>query len=63
MRTEYTSNLKTKRNALASSIVLVCRPHAKNAPTVTRRDFITALKAELPDALKHLQRAISRPST
>ena len=42
-------------NALASSIVLVCRPRAVNAPTATRREFVAALKAELPDALGHLQ--------
>ncbi len=29
-------------NALASSIVLVCRPRAANAPTATRREFLTA---------------------
>jgi len=61
MRTEYTGNLKTKRNALASSIVLVCRPRAADAPTATRRDFITALKAELPVALAHLQRGNIAP--
>jgi putative DNA methylase len=42
-------------NALASSIVLVCRPRAADAPSATRREFIAALKAELPDALSHLQ--------
>jgi putative DNA methylase len=42
-------------NALASSIVLVCRPRATNAPTATRREFVAALKAELPQALAHLQ--------
>ena len=42
-------------NALASSIVLVCRPRAADAPTATRREFVTALKAELPQALAHLQ--------
>jgi putative DNA methylase len=57
MRTEYTGNLKIKRKALASSIVLVCRPRAANAPTATRREFVTALKAELLDALAHLQRS------
>ncbi|MFZ1058237.1 MAG: DUF1156 domain-containing protein [Candidatus Rokuibacteriota bacterium] len=61
MRTEYTSNLKTKRNALASSIVLVCRPRVANAPTATRREFVGALKAELPEALKHLQRTNIAP--
>ena len=42
-------------NALASSIVLVCRRRDKNAPTSTRREFLNALKSELPIALKHLQ--------
>ena len=42
-------------NALASSIILVCRPRAANAATATRREFITALKAELPGALADLQ--------
>ncbi len=41
-------------NALASSIVLVCRPRQK-APLASRRDFIKALRVELPDALKALQ--------
>ena len=48
-------------NALASSIVLVCRPRAANAPTATRREFLTALKAELPEALTHLQRGNIAP--
>src|SRR5437899_3915687 len=61
MRTEYTGNLKTKRNALASSIVLVCRPRAAEAPIATRRDFVSALKAELPVALAHLQRGNIAP--
>ena len=48
-------------NALATSIVLVCRPRPVNAPTATRRDFVTALKAELPPALAHLQRGNIAP--
>ena len=48
-------------NALASSIVLVCRPRAVNAPTATRREFLNALKADLPDALIHLQRSNIAP--
>jgi putative DNA methylase len=48
-------------NALASSIVLVCRPRAANAPTATRREFVTVLKAELPQALAHLQRSNIAP--
>ncbi|MBI2684018.1 MAG: DUF1156 domain-containing protein [Actinobacteria bacterium] len=42
-------------NALASSIVLVCRPRDVAASIATRRDFLQALKAELPDALRHMQ--------
>jgi putative DNA methylase len=56
MRTEYTGNLKTKRNALASSIVLVCRQRHVNAPTISRREFIRELNAALPEALDDMTR-------
>ena len=39
-------------NALASSIVLACRPRPEDAPSTTRREFTRALKKELPDALR-----------
>ena len=42
-------------NALASSILLVCRPRLDDARMATRRDLISALRRELPDALRHLQ--------
>ena len=42
-------------NALASSIVLVCRKRPADASLATRRQFVAALKAELPAALAHLQ--------
>jgi putative DNA methylase len=48
-------------NALASSIVLVCRHRPDNAPLATRREFLGALKAELPDALRHLQQGNIAP--
>jgi putative DNA methylase len=48
-------------NALASSIILVCRPRAAKAPTTSRREFLNALKAELPKALIHLQRGNIAP--
>jgi putative DNA methylase len=48
-------------NALASSIVLVCRPRGTTAPTTTRREFVSGLKAELPVALAHLQRGNIAP--
>jgi putative DNA methylase len=42
-------------SALASSIVLVCRPRPADAPTATRRELVAALRAELPEALRRLQ--------
>lgn len=42
-------------NALASSIILVCRKRSAEAPTATRREFVSVLKDELPPALRHLQ--------
>jgi putative DNA methylase len=55
MRTERPTGVKVAVNALASSIVLVCRQRAADTPTATRREFVAALKAELPTALRHLQ--------
>ncbi|MEO7706376.1 MAG: DUF1156 domain-containing protein, partial [Thermoflexales bacterium] len=45
----------------ASSIVLVCRKRVADAPTATRREFVAALKVELPLALAHLQRGNIAP--
>ena len=42
-------------NALASSIILVCRPHPADAPIATRREFVDAMKSELPKALRQMQ--------
>jgi putative DNA methylase len=42
-------------NALASSIVLVCRKRAVDAAITTRRDFVTRLRAELPESLRTLR--------
>jgi putative DNA methylase len=62
VRTEQPHGLRViEANALASSVVLVCRPRAASAPTATRREFVTALKAELPQALAHLQRGNIAP--
>jgi putative DNA methylase len=62
MRTERGArSIGIGTNALASSIVLVCRPRAANAPTATRREFVQALKAELPPALAELQKANIAP--
>lgn len=42
-------------NALASSIVLVCRKRPADAPQATRRNLINLLRRELRPALKQLQ--------
>ena len=54
MRTELTTNLKKNINALASSVVLVCRLRPDDASTTTRRQFLNALDKELPTALDQL---------
>ena len=62
IRTELDRRLVGRdANALASSIVLVCRQRPADAPLATRRDFVTALKTELPTALTHLQRGNIAP--
>lgn len=48
-------------NALASSIVLACRPRPNDAPTTTRRAFVAALKSELPEALRTLMQGAIAP--
>ena len=42
-------------NALASSIVLACRARPNDAPSATRREFLDALRDELPAALRTMQ--------
>ena len=55
MRTELGNRPNSMgTNALASSVVLVCRPRPKDAPVATRRQFIDALNRELPQALDQL---------
>ncbi|REF36405.1 DUF1156 domain-containing protein [Thermasporomyces composti] len=62
MRTENASRLRGQdSNALASSVVLACRPRPEDAPPSTRRAFLAALKGELPSRLKELQQASIAP--
>ena len=56
IRTERKTRMRAMdSNALASSIVLVCRKRPVDAPICTRRDFINTLKRELKPALQKLQ--------
>ncbi len=56
IRTEQTKALKTQVNALATSILLVCRPRPEEAPIIIRNDFLKELKAAMPPALDRLTR-------
>jgi putative DNA methylase len=62
MRTELSNRtVATGSNALASSIVLVCRPLPKDATKATRRQFLNALQRELPAALQAMQQGNIAP--
>jgi putative DNA methylase len=62
MRTERsTRSVSIGTNALASSIVLVCRPRPENAALATRKDFMAALRRDLPAALHQLQQSNIAP--
>jgi putative DNA methylase len=57
VRTEGAGRLVAKdTNALASSIVLVCRKRPTDAPSVSRREFIRELDVVLPEALDEMTR-------
>ena len=62
MRTELGNRMIGKdANALASSIVLVCRRRSPDTPPTSRRDFLAALRSELPPALADLQKSNIAP--
>lgn len=62
IRTEQASGLRALgRNALASSVVIVCRRRAMDAGNIDLRSFVALLEAELPDALRKLQQGRIAP--
>jgi putative DNA methylase len=62
LRTELSNRMRGQNsNALASSIVLVCRPRPTDAPKAGRRQFLNELKRDLPQALKLLQQGNIAP--
>lgn len=62
MRTERSGRSRDiGSNALASSIVLACRPRPEDAEATTRRGFIAALKDSLPGSLRELQQGSVAP--
>ncbi|WP_066559801.1 DUF1156 domain-containing protein [Croceicoccus bisphenolivorans] len=56
MRTERPTGVKVSTNALASSIILVCRQRPTTAETVSRRVFLRELNQVLPEALDEMTR-------
>ncbi len=62
MRTELGNRMRNQAsNALASSIVLACRPRRDTAGITDRRGFLATLHAELPQALRELQQGNIAP--
>ena len=62
MRTELGNRMVgSGANALASSIVLVCRKRNSGQTTCSRQEFLRALKDELPQALHDLQQGGMAP--
>lgn len=56
MRTELANRMRGQRsNALASSIVISCRPRAVGASLASTGEFLSALRAELPEAVATLR--------
>lgn len=63
VRTEMASRMiASGTNALANSVILVCRKREITAETITRAEFIRALKRELPPAIAELQAANIAPA-
>ena len=63
MRTEMANRMVASgTNALANSVVLVCRKKEATAEIVTRAEFIRDLKRELPPAIAELQAANIAPA-
>lgn len=62
IRTEMANRqIASGTNALASSIVLVCRKRNENVPQITRRNLINILRKELRPALQKLQESNIAP--
>ena len=62
MRTERPSGSRVGKNALTNSVVLVCRKRLASSKIVTRSEFISALKHELPPAIQELKTANIAPA-
>lgn len=62
MRTELANRMRSLgSNALASAVVLACRPRPQSAQLATRGEFLAALRQELPEAVRVLQQGNIAP--
>jgi putative DNA methylase len=62
LRTELGNRMRNlDSNALASSIVLACRPRSDEADSTDRRGFLALMRAELPGRLRELQQGNIAP--
>jgi putative DNA methylase len=63
VRTELSNRVRGQgSNALANSVILVCRKKMTTADIISRAEFIRALKRELPPAIAELQSANIAPA-
>ena len=63
MRTEMANRMRgTGFNALANSVVLVCRKREEASGSITRAEFIRQLRIELPKAIADLKAANIAPA-
>lgn len=62
LRTELANRMRSLgSNALASSVVLACRPRSESAQLASRGEFLAALRRELPEAVRVLQQGDVAP--
>jgi putative DNA methylase len=62
VRTELGNRMRGQgSNALASSVVLVCRKRSEVAQAATRADFLRGLKREMPEAVEKIRKASVGP--
>lgn len=62
MRTERSNRVRSlDSNALASSIVLACRPRPEGAGIIDRQGLLRALRDEMPEPIADMQKAAVAP--
>ena len=62
IRTEFLVGKKQSKNALSTSIILVCRPRRRDAGSITRSEFIKEIRHEILGGLQRLRDASISPT-